>query len=151
MGDYPVAEGKGRSVRYRVWDAVHNTMLTPGHSPYPYANPNWEEFYRFALLPNGDGLLYPVLAPDGVQPFVLDRDQFVVMLSTGISDKNGQEIFEGDVVAWQDWQGGMQTALLGQEHVMVFVHFATSGEVAVLGNIYENPEIKPGEIRGEFG
>lgn len=99
---------------------------------------------------------------DGIT-FLRWADKVVLMQSTGLFDKNGQEIFEGDIIDTTDYEGGLSS--VGNPFVKVerdkygfvvigdfpgspitlkeFEHgrkFA-GVEVTIAGNIYENPEL----------
>ena len=76
-----------------------------------------------------------------------DKDQF-----TGLQDKNGKEIYEGDIVKTlpgkedlhevEFWKGGfiLNTKAEGVDHRYYFGHYKKE-ELEIIGNIYENPDL----------
>lgn len=77
-------------------------------------------------------------------------DKIELMQSTGLKDKNGQEIFEGDILGTKDGllngvveyrsDLGMWTnSLIKYNNFERLCNVATSREI--IGNIYENPEL----------
>lgn len=87
----------------------------------------------------------------------LSDERWKFMQSTGMFDKNGNEIFEGDVVKLVDeYDSGIDTVIL-QEGALgmiieeMFVPFAAipilsevDYTLEIIGNIYENPELMEG-------
>ena len=99
----------------------------------------------------------------GVANIIIDNkatlrqeQDYILMQSTGIKDKNGAEIFEGDVVVTNGWR--RQVVTFGTQEVeedfgsvRIYKGFnlylgggypnAVMSTFEVIGNIYENPEL----------
>ena len=137
-----------REIKFRAWDVREKKMI-----------PNAHEAYDANLRYEGD----EDNGPWGVSSFgiMLDNPEFILMQYTGLKDKNGVEIYEGDIVArywsdgsvlqqfevkWFDDKSGYQLtpALLNSTR-----HNEQTGMTAhgfeVIGNIYENPELLKGD------
>lgn len=130
--------------KFRAWDGAKKEMFKD----------------TFAITESGQVVVveqeFITSPPDYV--FV---DHLVIMQSTGIKDKNGKEIFEGDIVKRYrspffkaEWEYRIEIVikeearlLLGRKYGKNFwtipFHspFAKSDLLEVIGNIYENPEL----------
>lgn len=120
------------TVKFRAWDGG---SLSRMYSP--------EE----VMVGNGD---IWIIDEDSVAGEWLVNNDLVLMQSSGMTDKNGKEIFDGDVLGSKD---GMLNGVvkynskLGMwtNDLLLYNNFEKLWSIAdsreIIGNIYENPEL----------
>lgn len=131
-----------REIKFRAWDKSRNVMLDRIADEFVF---------------NDLGLKYIF---DGAQKR-FDFENFELMQSTGLKDKNSKEIYEGDLLRYTDkklWQGSWEVVWSSRSWDII-PHPDTGGYDSdtigdlldselgifrVIGNIYENPELLNG-------
>lgn len=131
-----------REIKFRVWAHEHKLMsktITP--------------FQKFPF--NIDIIFIQKKKSQPLGSFVMDINSYEVMQYTGLKDKNGKEIYEGDIltsgtgkyarafeVAWEDDHLAMDR--MDDEYSIgcgFNIGKSDTKYVEVIGNIYENPEL----------
>lgn len=112
-----------REIKFRAWSPKFKTMVF------------------MSLLPTGDKTVQETYV----------YSETTLMQYTGLQDKNGKEIYEGDVVRVTDDVGNKDNIEMkwsskrGNHMIGYWAGFSVldrkSEEAEVIGNIYENPEL----------
>jgi uncharacterized phage protein (TIGR01671 family) len=136
-----------RAIKFRAWDSVNNKWLLG----YEYKNLGGFSMFGEVMA---FGEYQNMLSNFQIQ----DWYKIKLMQFTGLTDKNGKEIYEGDIVTYKrsigNWTGQYMTTthkIVFSEEVFAFVMEYGSSyiklrkhwgyEYEVIGNIYENPEL----------
>lgn len=117
--------------RFRVWDTEKKELIYDAENAYDY------------MRPCSDG---KIIEADCFGD-VLESKRYIVEQCTGLKDKNGRLIYEGDIVFY----GGVELWwVVFEEKYCSFELLRKDGnglsmsahkEMTVVGNIHENPEL----------
>ena len=128
--------------KFRAWDKLRKIMLPVG---------DLDTSYKLVYLEEDNGYRCE-----------MDFDEIELMQFTGLKDKNDNEIFEGDIVKFPEFNGDIYITPVVWDKSYACFGLSFSGkypisfdyleefytelkDIEVVGNIYENPELLEGE------
>ena len=132
---------KQREIKFRVWYKGAEYPLDKNDLD-DHEKP--QMIYNVQLLYDGMGVdKNSVLGGYSCFGSLLNEDQFNVMQFTGLLDKNGREIYEGDIdnFGWIVCFEHGVFCLKERLEAKTFIAIHESNIHEIIGNIYENPEL----------
>jgi uncharacterized phage protein (TIGR01671 family) len=127
-----------RDIKFRAWDKKTKQMVRS------------EDLYRLSQREDG---IFAIVGCIDKQEITTFHDDLVLMEFTGLLDKNGKEIYEGDIIAQKE------CGYKNKFHREGIIEYKDSGFIVkgddesydylktqhrfleAIGNIYENPEL----------
>jgi uncharacterized phage protein (TIGR01671 family) len=131
-----------REIKFRAWDRFEKKFIFSPFLKTGDSSCDWIVFLHHQLQPEEYDLGKLVFN----NPH--NRERFEIMQYTGLHDKNDKEIYEGDLVKYQNdvYKVDFEYAGFSMTNVKEGVYsypylYSHTINIEVIGNIYENPEL----------
>lgn len=130
-----------REIRFRAWHTGKKIMFSAEEMAAD----------QLTLLPTGQFINVSSVRPS--MSTIYPADKLIPLQFTGLKDRNGREIYEGDVVLagenkclvkWNQAFASFCLVKSGWMHSHYFGESVAPEECEIIGNIHENPELLEG-------
>lgn len=129
-----------KTIKFRAWDKENKKMIdSVGLLPF-----------QTVIIPDGERKVGDMGAYQKMYIYKEPKG-FEVMQFTGLCDKNGTEIYEGDIVEWIIYPDDSEVVKLRDSVTFssacfklekrIELLFMRMPHIEIIGNIYENPEL----------
>jgi uncharacterized phage protein (TIGR01671 family) len=144
-----------REIKFRAWNTELNHMVYPTIQFGKELWPNTYERRTKTVSQDGEDteIVFELVSVD----YILQSSDYKVMQYTGIEDKNGNEIYEGDIISFKDdpayvvkwndnfccWNCWEDDELNDEGEVFDWSQMKKrhSKHYIIHGNIYQNPDL----------
>ncbi len=126
-----------REIKFRIWDIENKEMLEVQELDFE------PTFYGGRIA----------IRPDQYNDY-FDTEDMILMQYTGLHDKNGKEIYEGDILKSIQWNDIYLVKYIGTAFYLCrkgnkgfnkITTWNNAEKSEVVGNIYDNPELLGGK------
>ena len=126
-----------REIKFRIWDTENKEMLKVQELDFE------PTFYGGRIA----------IRPDQYNDY-FDTEDMILMQYTGLHDKNGKEIYEGDILKFIQWNDIYLVKYIGTAFYLCrkgnngfnkITTWNNAEKSEIIGNITDNPELLGGE------
>ena len=131
-----------RPIKFRVWDKKYKRF--------------WREIEPFHFILNNSDKHTTYESIDDFNEIVINLERFEIQQFTGLKDKNGREVYEGDIIQnsidhpilfeiiYHKQHAAFKQRLINKDFPRIqpsSLEFMNIMRVFVVGNVFENPEL----------
>ena len=132
---------KNRKLKFRVWDKKHKCLIS--------SDVTGQIGYLNYYIDMGGKITREILGEDCGS---IDRtttesqENYIIQQFTGKIDKNGKEIYEGDILQHYGRNASTQLftrLVLWDKQSACFINLIEATPIEIIGNIFETPDLVP--------